>query len=185
MGIKDLIVTSDGEKYSNPKEIEKYEKRLKRLQRKLSRQVKGSNNYNKTKEKLSKIYNKIKNSRKHNIIKVVNKIVSSNDIIVSEKLKVKEMSQNHRIAKLILDASFNKICNLMKWKIKQQGKYYYQIDTYYSSSKICSHCSNKTEKTKDLSIRKWDCEVCGNENDRDINASINIMYEGLKLHYQK
>ena len=184
LGIKDLIVTSDGEKYSNKKELEKHEKRLKRLQRKLSRQIKGSNNYNKTKEKLSRIHNKIKNSRKHNIIKVVNKIVSANDIIVSEKLKVKEMSSNHRLAKSILDASFNKICNLMKWKTKQQGKYYYQIDTYYPSSKTCNHCGNKCKKTNNLSIRKWNCEVCGNENDRDINASINIMFEGLKLYYQ-
>ena len=184
LGIKDLIVTSDGEKYSNKKELEKHEKRLKRLQRKLSRQIKESNNYNKTKEKLSRIHNKIKNSRKHNIIKVVNKIVSANDIIVSEKLKVKEMSSNHRLAKSILDASFNKICNLMKWKTKQQGKYYYQIDTYYPSSKTCNHCGNKCKKTNNLSIRKWNCEVCGNENDRDINASINIMFEGLKLYYQ-
>ena len=173
------------QKYSNKKELEKHEKRLKRLQRKLSRQIKGSNNYNKIKEKLSRIHSKIKNSRKHNIIKVVNKIVSSNGIIVSEKLKVKKMSKNHRLAKSILDASFNKICNLIEWKIKQQGKYYYQIDKYYPSSKTCSHCSNKCEKTNNLSIRKWKCELCGNENDRDINASINIMYEGLKLHYQK
>lgn len=157
---------------------------MKRLQRKLSRQIKGSNNYNKTKEKLSRINSKIKNSRKHNIIRIVNKIVSSNDIIVSEKLKVKEISSNHRLAKQILDASFNKICNLIKWKTEQAGKYYYQVDTYYPSSKICSHCGNKTKKTKDLNIRKWNCEVCENENDRDINASINIMYEGIKLHYQ-
>ena len=95
------------------------------------------------------------------------------------------MSKNHILAKSILDASFNKICNLIEWKIKQQGKYYYQIDKYYPSSKTCSHCSNKTENTNNLSIRKWKCELCGNENDRDINASINIMYEGLKLHYQK
>ena len=106
------------QKYSNKKELEKHEKRLTRLQRKLSRQIKGSNNYNKTKEKLSRIHSKIKNSRKHNIIKVVNKIVSSNGIIVSEKLKVKKMSKNHRLAKSILYASFNKICNLIEWKIK-------------------------------------------------------------------
>ena len=86
LGIKDLVVTSDGEKYKNPKEIDKYEKRIKRLQRKLSRQVKGSNNYSKTKEKLSRLYSKLKNSRKHNLIKVVNKIVKEHDIIVSEKL---------------------------------------------------------------------------------------------------
>ena len=118
------------------------------------------------------------------MITVVNKIVKEHDIIVSEKLKVKEMSSNHNLAKKVLDASFNKICELLKWKCRLHGKYYYQIDTYYPSSKKCSHCDNKTNKTNDLSVRNWTCEVCGNLNDRDINASINIMFEGLKLHYQ-
>lgn len=184
LGIKDLVVTSDGEKYTNPKEIEKHEKRLKRLQRKLSRQIKGSNNYYKTKLRIARLHSKIRNSRKHNLIEIVNKIVSDHDIIISEKLRVKEMSSNHNLAKQILDASFNKICNLLKWKVKKQGKYYYQVDTYYPSSKICSHCGNKTEKTNNLSIREWECINCGYENDRDINASINIMFEGLKIHYQ-
>ena len=183
LGIKDLVVTSDGEKYHNPKEINKREKRLKRMQRKLCRQVKGSNNYNKTKEKIARIHNKIKNSRKHNIITIANKIVKEHDIIVSEKLNVKKMSSNHKLAKNILDVSFNKICELLKWKAKLLGKYYYQVDTYYPSSKICSHCDNKTEITNDLKVRMWECENCGNTNDRDINASINIMFEGIKIHF--
>ena len=183
LGIKDLVVTSDGEKYPNPKEINKREKRLKRMQRKLCRQVKGSNNYNKTKEKIARIHSKIKNSRKHNIITIANKIVKEHDIIVSEKLNVKKMSSNHKLAKNILDAGFNKICELLKWKAKLLGKYYYQVDTYYPSSKICSHCDNKTEITNDLKVRMWECENCGNINDRDINASINIMFEGIKIHF--
>ena len=183
LGIKDLVVTSDGEKYPNPKEINKREKRLKRMQRKLCRQVKGSNNYNKTKEKIARIHSKIKNSRKHNIINIVNKIVKEHDIIVSEKLNVKKMSSNHKLAKNILDAGFNKICELLKWKAKLLGKYYYQVDTYYPSSKICSHCDSKTEITNDLKVRMWECENCGNTNDRDINASINIMFEGIKIHF--
>ena len=183
LGIKDLVVTSDGEKYPNPKEINKREKRLKRMQRKLCRQVKGSNNYNKTKEKIARIHSKIKNSRKHNIITIANKIVKEHDIIVSEKLNVKKMSSNHKLAKNILDAGFNKICELLKWKAKLLGKYYYQVDTYYPSSKICSHCDNKTEITNDLKVRMWECENCGNTNDRDINASINIMFEGIKMHF--
>ena len=183
LGIKDLVVTSDGEKYHNPKEINKREKRLKRMQRKLCRQVKGSNNYNKTKEKIARIHSKIKNSRKHNIITIANKIVKEHDIIVSEKLNVKKMSSNHKLAKNILDVSFNKICELLKWKAKLLGKYYYQVDTYYPSSKICSHCDNKTEITNDLKVRMWECENCGNTNDRDINASINIMFEGIKMHF--
>ena len=184
LGIKYLVVTSDGEKYSNPKELLKREKRLKRLQRKLSRQVKDSNNYKKTRIKISRVYSKIKNSRKHNMINIVNNLVREHDIIVSEKLKVKEMSSNHNIAKNILDASFNKICEMLKWKCKLHGKYYYQINTYFPSSKKCSHCENKTEVTSNLSVRNWTCEECGNLNDRDINASINIMFEGLKIHYQ-
>lgn len=183
LGIKDLVVTSNGEKYPNPKEINKREKRLKRMQRKLCRQVKGSNNYNKTKEKIARIHSKIKNSRKHNIITIANKIVKEHDIIVSEKLNVKKMSSNHKLAKSILDAGFNKICELLKWKAKLLGKYYYQVDTYYPSSKICSHCDNKTEITNDLKVRMWECENCGNTNDRDINASINIMFEGIKIHF--
>ena len=185
LGIKDLVVTSDGEKYPNSKEINKREKRLKRMQRKLSRQVKGSNNYNKTKEKIARIYSKIKNSRKHNIINIVNKIVKEHDIIVSEKLNIKKMSSNHKLAKNILDGCFNKICELIKWKTKVLGKYYYQVDTYYPSSKICSHCDSKTEVTNNLNVRTWICENCGNTNDRDINASINIMFEGVKMHYAR
>ena len=183
LGIKDLVITSNGEKYSNLKEIKKYEKILKRFQRKLSRQIRDSKNYLKTKEKLSKIHSKIKNSRKHNIIKIVNKLVSEHDIIVSEKLNVKGMVKNHNLAKSLNDACFNKICELLKWKTRIKGKYYYQVDTYYPSSKNCSRCGERTELTNDLNIRNWTCKKCGGEHDRDINASINIMFEGLRLHY--
>ena len=184
LGIKDLVVTSDGEKYNNSKELLKREKRLKRLQRKLSRQMKGSNNYSKTKERIARIHSKIRNSRKHTIINIINELVKEHDIIVSEKLKVKEMTHNHNLAKNILDASFNKICQMLKWKCNLMGKHYYQVDTYFPSSKKCNHCDNITSETKDLKVRNWVCNKCGFENDRDINASINIMFEGLKMYYQ-
>ena len=184
LGVKDLITTSDGEKYDNEKYIIKYEKRLKELQRKLSRQEKGSKNYYKTKKKIAILHAKIRNARKHHIINVVNKIVKEHDIIVSEKLQVKKMTHDNNLAKYILDASFYMICNLLEWKTKLQGKYYYQVDTYYPSSQICSRCEHKEPLIKDLSIRKYECTRCGLELDRDINASINIMFEGLKLHYQ-
>ena len=184
LGVKDLITTSDGEKYDNEKYIIKYEKRLKELQRKLSRQEKGSNNYYKTKKKIAILHAKIRNARKHHMINVVNKIVKEHDIIVSEKLQVKKMTHDNNLAKYILDASFYMICNLLEWKTKLQGKYYYQVDTYYPSSQICSRCEHKEPLIKDLSIRKYECTRCGLELDRDINASINIMFEGLKLHYQ-
>ena len=91
LGVKDLVVCSDGKKYCNPKELLKREKRLKRLQKKLSRQIKGSKNYNKTKIKIARVHSKIKNSRKHNIIDIVNDIVKNNDCIISEKLNVRNM----------------------------------------------------------------------------------------------
>ena len=185
LGVKDLVVTSNGEKFSNPKEIKRFEKRIKRLQRKLARQIKGSSNYNKTKIKLSKLYSKLKNSRKHNIINIVNKLLEENDIIVSENLDVKRMTHKSNLAKNILDASFSKICNMLEYKSKIKGKYYYKIDPYFPSSKICCHCGEKTEKTKNLGVREWECSKCHSINDRDINASINIMFEGLKVHFEK
>ena len=183
LGIKDLVITSNGEKYQNPKELQRYEKRMKRMQRKLSRQKKDSRNYIKTKIKLAKIHSKIKNSRKNHILSIVNKLVKENDIIVTEKLNVNNMVKNHNLARKILDASLQTICEILKWKTKLAGKYYYQVEPYYASSQICSVCGSKNEEVKDLSVREWECKSCGSYHDRDYNASINIMYEGLKKHY--
>ena len=186
LGIKDLVITSDGIKYENDKILMKYEKRLKRLQRKLSRQVKGSNNYLKTKEKIARVHTKIKNYRKHYLNKIANEIVDEHDIIVTEDLKVKDMFKGKVKAfnKTLSDASFSKLCSLIEWKSKLKGKFYYKINTYYPSSQICSCCGYRNRSLKDLSIREYDCSCCGSHNDRDINASLNIMFEGLKLHYQ-
>ena len=185
LGIKALVVTSNGEEYENPKVLSKYEKRIKRLQRKLSRCEKGSKNREKVKLRIARVYSKVKNARKHTIIEVGNKLVSENDIIVSEKLQVKEMTQNHNLAKSIIDASFTSLCTYLKWKSECLGKYYYQVDAYYPSSKTCNHCDNISNITNDLSVREWTCPSCGLELERDINASINIMYEGLKIHFKE
>lgn len=185
LGIHSLMVTSEGKVYDNPKELSKYESKIKRLQRKLARQEKGSRNREKTKEKLSRIYSKIRNARRNNQIKIVNELVKENDIIVSENLKVKEMTKNSHLAKLLLDASFSKICEYLKWKCENLGKYYYQVNTYYPSSQICNHCGSKNAITKDLGVREWECKRCGSKLERDVNASINIMYEGIKIHYGK
>ena len=185
LGIKDLVITSDGIKYGNEKILMKYEKRLKRLQRKLSRQVKGSKNYLKTKEKIARIHAKIKNYRKHYLNDIANEIVDDHDIIVTESLLVKDMFKDKRkvFNKNLSDAGLSKLCSLIEWKSKIKGKIYYKINTYYPSSQICSTCGYKNEKLKDLSIREYDCPKCGSYNDRDINASLNILLEGLKLHY--
>ena len=185
LGIKDLVITSDGIKYGNEKILEKYEKRLQRLQRKLSRQVKGSKNYLKTKEKIARLHAKIKNYRKHYLNDIANEIVNEHDIIVTEDLKVKDMFKDKRKSfnKSLSDACVSTLRSLIEWKCKIKGKIYYKINTYYPSSQICSHCGYKNSKLKNLSIREYDCPKCGTHNDRDINASLNILFEGLKLHY--
>ena len=182
LGIKDLVVTSDGIKYSNEKVLMKYEKRLQRLQRKLSRQVKGSKNYLKTKEKIARLHAKIKNYRKHYLNDIAKEIVNDHDIIVTESLLVKDMFKDKRKAfnKSLSDACISTLRSLIEWKCKIKGKIYYKINTYYPSSQICSYCGYKNSKLKDLSIREYDCPKCGSHNDRDINASLNIMFEGLQ-----
>ena len=185
LGIKDLVVTSDGVKYSNDNILMKYEKRLKRLQRELSRREKGSKNYLKTKEKIARVHAKIKNYRKHYLNDIANEIVDEHDIIVTEDLKVQDMFKDKKKAfnKSLSDAAFSTLRSLIEWKCKIKGKIYYKINTYYPSSQICSYCGYKNSKLKDLSIREYDCPKCGSHNDRDINASLNILFEGLKLHY--
>ena len=185
LGVKDLVVTSDGIKYGNKKILMKFEKRLKRLQRELSRREKGSNNYLKTKEKIARLHAKIKNYRKHYLNDIANEIVEEHDIIVTESLLVKDMFKDKRKAfnKSLSDACVSTLRSLLEWKCKIKGKIYYKINTYYPSSQICSHCGYKNSKLKDLSIREYDCPKCGSHNDRDINASLNILFEGLKLHY--
>ena len=185
LGIKDLVITSDGVKYSNDNILMKYEKRLKRLQRELSRREKGSKNYLKTKEKIARVHSKIKNYRKHYLNEIANEIVDEHDIIVTESLLVKDMFKDKKKAfnKSLSDACVSTLRSLIEWKCKIKGKYYYKINTYYPSSQICSHCVYKNSKLKDLSIREYDCPKCGSHNDRDINASLNILLEGLKLHY--
>ena len=185
LGIKDLVVTSDGVKYSNDNILMKYEKRLKRLQRELSRREKGSKNYLKTKEKIARVHAKIKNYRKHYLNDIANEIVDEHDIIVTEDLKVKDMYKDKRKAfnKSLSDAAVSTFLSLIEWKCKIKGKIYYKINTYYPSSQICSYCGYKNSKLKDLSIREYNCPKCGIYNDRDINASLNILLEGLKLHY--
>ena len=185
LGIKDLVITSDGIKYSNLKVLMKYEKRLKRLQKELSRREKGSKNYLKTKEKIARLHTKIKNYRKHYLNDIANEIVNEHDIIVTESLLVKDMFKDKKKAfnKSLSDACVSTLRSLIEWKCKIKGKFYYKINTYYPSSQICSHCGYKNSKLKDLSIREYDCPNCGSHNDRDINASLNILLEGLKLHY--
>ncbi len=179
LGVKDLVITSFGEKYENKKYINKYEKKIKNLQKWLSKKEKGSKNYYKVKNKIKEKYKKLKNARNYTIHKITKEIVNTNDLIITENLQTKKLIEKKKISKYIADASLSEIIRQLEYKSKWQNKHFYQINTYYSSSQICSHCNAKNKEMKDLSKRKWTCSKCNNENDRDINAAINIMWEGL------
>lgn len=185
LGIKDLVITSNFDKYQNERIIEKYEKRLKRLQRRLSKKSSGSNNYYKLKQKIARIYQKIRNARKYIIHHITKTITEENHIIVTETLQVQKMLKNHNLAKKISDASLSEIIRQLEYKSKWKKRKFYQIDTYYASSQICNKCDYKNEKLKNLSIREYECPECGNKLDRDYNAALNIMYEGLKRYMEE
>ena len=185
LGIKKLLTLSDGITYENNKYIEKYEKRIKRLQRELSRKIKRSNNYNKCKKKLAILHSKLKNARKYYIHNITKKITDEYDIVTCEKLTVQKMLSNKELSKKISDSSFYEIIRQLEYKSKNKGKLFYQIDTYYPSSQKCHICGNIDKKYKDLIERVYKCSKCQNEIDRDLNASINIMYEGVKLYMKK
>ena len=182
LGIKKLITLSDGTTYENNKYILKYEKRIKRLQRELSRKVKSSKNYYKCKQKLAIIYSKLKNARSYYLHKITKQITDNYDIVVTERLQTKNMLQNKNLSKKIIDASFHEIIRQLQYKTKWKGKEFYQIDTYYPSSQTCSVCESIDKKYRKLDERIYKCCSCHNELDRDLNASIDIMFEGLKLH---
>ena len=182
LGIKDLVITSDYQKYKNEQVIKKYEKRIKQKMRRLSKKEKGSHNYYKLKCLIARLYKKIRNARKYNIHQITKEITDNNDIIVTETLKIKNMTKNHHIAKSLTDASLSEILRQLEYKSKWKNKKMYQIETYYPSSQECSICGYKNRKVKDLSVRKYECPKCHNKLDRDYNAAINIMFEGVKKY---
>lgn len=183
LGIKDFIVTSNGEKLKN--EVRVNEKRLKGLQKGLARCKPGSKNRYKMKLKIQRLYLKIKNARKHMIFKLANKILKESDIVAVETLDVKSMYQVHSIAKHLNKVPIGDFLSVLKYKADWLGKKVININKYFPSSQCCNRCDYKNEEVKDLSVRKWICPKCGFEHDRDINASVNIMFEGLKIYMKE
>lgn len=181
LGVKDLLITSNGEKFDNLKLTKEYEKKLAKEQRELSRKVKGSNNYQKQRIKVAKVYEKIKNTRLDYLHKISHKLISENQVIVSEDLAISNMVKNHNLSKSILDCGWYELTRQINYKSDWNGRTYIKIGRFTKSSQPCNVCGYINKDTKNLSVSQWKCPKCGTIHDRDINAAINILNEGLRI----
>ena len=181
LGIKDLLITSDGKKYDNQKLIKKYEDKLAKEQRKLAHKQKGSSNWNKQRIKVAKIHEKISNTRKDYLHKISHELVNENQVIVSEDLAVSNMVKNHNLAKAISDCGWYELTRQISYKSEWNNRQYIKIGRFTKSSQPCHICGYINPDTKDLSVREWTCPQCGTVHDRDVNAAINILNEGLRI----
>ena len=190
LGITDFAILSNGKKIDNNKFTSKMEKKLKREQRKLSRRAllakqKGINlfevkNYQKQKRKIARLHEKVVNQRTDFLNKLSTELIKNHDIICIEDLNTKGMLRNHKLAKSISDVSWSSFVTKLQYKADWYGREIIKIDKWFPSSQICSDCGHKDGK-KSLKIREWACPICHTHHDRDINASINILTEGLRI----
>ena len=180
LGVKDFVITSDGEVFENRHFFKKQESKLLRLQIQLSKKQKGSNNRNKQRVRIAKVFERLTNQKNAYIHSVVNKLLTYYDTVFMEDLNVKGMLKNHHLAKAIQEIGFYKFKSVLQRKALANGKQVVIIDRFYPSSKTCSNCSYKNQGLK-LSDRFWTCPECGEHHDRDLNAAVNILQEGERL----
>ena len=180
LGVKDFVITSDGEVFENKHFFKKEEKQIKKLQRQLSKKVKGSNNSKKSQVRIAKLFERITNKKDAYIHYVANELLSYFDTIFMEDLNVQGMLRNHHLAKAIQEVGFYKFKETLVNKALVNDKQVVFIDRFYPSSKTCSVCGYKKRDLR-LSDRVWICPNCGMKHDRDINAAMNILLEGQRM----
>ena len=178
VGIKDVVVTSDGFHSGAPKFTYKYQRKLKKAQRVLSRKTKGSNSWHKQRIVVATIHEQIANCRKDFLHKLTTKIVSENDVIYVEDLNVSGMMKNRKLSKAVADVGIFELNRQIEYKVQWYGKEVVKISRWFPSTKTCSNCG--TVKQMKLSDRTYECG-CGLVMDRDLNAAINIKMAGLAM----
>lgn len=180
LGLKDFIITSDGEKFENLRYLKQSQNKLAKLQRRLSRKTIGSNNWDKARIKVARLQEKIANQRNDYLHKLSTYFINNYDIICLEDLSVNNMIKNHKLAKSISDVSWATFVSYLSYKANWYNKTIVKVDKFYPSTKTCNVCGYKNNNLT-LSDRHWTCLNCNSTLDRDINAAKNILDEGLKL----
>ncbi len=179
LGLKNLLITSEGEAFKNNRYTQKYECKLAKAQRHLSRKVKGSRGFERQKLKVTRLHEKISNSCADYLHKCSISLIRRYDTICIEDLNVKGMTKNHSLAKSVTDASWGTFVNMLTYKAEWNEKKVVKIDRFFPSSQACSVCGYVNKDVKKLSVREWECPVCHAHHDRDVNAAINILRIGL------
>ena len=180
LGIKDFIVTSNGECFENLHFKKSESDKLKRLQRAISKKQKGSSNRNKARIKLAKLNEKIGNRKLNYLHEITNQLLDENQVIAMEDLNVKGMVKNHKLAEAISEMNFGEFRRMLEYKCLWYGRDLVFVDRFYPSSKTCNYCGYVNKNLK-LSDRQWVCPVCGNLIERDYNAALNILEEGMRI----